>query len=266
MSNDVTISAVNNTLATDGGLSTTHINICKYKDPSVIVYIIDENTKFSGEPGPPGPAGPAGAIGPRGPSGNPGQPYVVGCSGGPAPPGCDKCETWINTYLINTPPAIKWCQPISQCDAIFFTWAYPAQISVGFTCQWLPSITSFSATLFTTDTTKYRTTQTILVNKNQTDFVNQHDNNTAYATGIVLYKQSGTNSFGFVEFPDESISRYAYKCYNITLQNVNMLQIWYNNCSNQVPIKVSIPFDPWNCPPPTPSVPLANCPGPRNCN
>jgi len=266
MSNDVVLSALNSQLLIpDGGLAVTNIKILKYDDMSV-AYVIDEYTKF-GEQGPPGPPGVTGEVGPRGPRGNPGRPYVIGCSGGtgPATDCCTKIERWISTYLINTPPAIQWCPPTSECDAIYFSWAYPSQISVGFAPGWLPYIQSFTAMLYTTDTTKNRTTQTMLVNANQNEFINQHDNTTPYATGIIFYKQAGTNSFGAAQFPNEPVSRYAYKCYNIQLQNVNMIQIWYSNLSTQPPAKIMIPFDPWICPPPVFSKPLTKCPVPKPC-
>lgn len=250
--NSVVLSALDSMLGLDGGICVSQIFILK-KNSSETAFIIDENTKF-GQTGPAGPTGPTGEVGPRGLIGNPGRPYMIGTTGGTQTGCCDKLNGWMNTYLIDTPPSFQYCPAVSQCDAVYFRWTYPTQINVGFVSSWLPKIQCFSALLF-------NNTTTTLINKNATEFVNNHDG-TRYATALVLFKETGTNSFDFVQFPDGNY-RYAYKIYNVTLQPTgNRLQIWYNNFSNQLPNKVCVPFDTWNCDPPVPCVPgtVGPCP------
>jgi len=236
MSGNVLLSALSSRFNADNGIAVTNIHILDSNDLTRTVFVIDQTTRF-GETGPTGSTGPTGATGAQGVQGNPGRPYTVGCTGGfgfnsPTIPG--GVNEWIQSYLIDTPPAIQWSPPISTPTSIYFSWLYPTQINVGFVSGWLPNIQSFTAVLNNTS---------ILVDADNTQFINNHDDS-EYASAIVLSNQAGTNGFETVTFPDEVTTQLAYVCYNVTLEpSGNTLQVWYSNYSNQIPNQVTIPFD-----------------------
>jgi len=232
------------TFTADKGISVTRIHILD-SNTFDTVFTIDQNTKF-GATGPAGPTGAKGETGARGIQGNPGRPYAVGTSGSTAASmfsynavqttsgASGDLNSWIQTYLVDQPPEIRWAPPKTTLRRIYFSWEYPNQINVGFTTNWLPHIESFTAELNGTE---------LIVNADTTEFINHRDNN-PYVTAIVLSNEPGTNGFYNVLFPQEVSSRRAYIYYNATVYpNGNMIQLWYSNHSSQIPNIVSIPFD-----------------------
>ena len=249
MSDNVILSVLDKsgvaTFTADKGISVTHIHILDYNTLDT-VFIIDQFTKF-GATGPTGPTGAKGETGARGIQGNPGRPYAVGTTAGFAAPSMfsydaaatvggagGELNSWIQTYLVDQPPEIRWAPPKTTAKRIYFSWEYPNQINVGFTSNWLPHIQSFTAELNGTE---------LIVDADTTEFINHRDNN-SYATALVLSNETGNNGFYDVLFPQEVCSRRAYIYYNATIYpNGNMIQLWYSNHSSQIPNIVSIPFD-----------------------
>ena len=98
---------------------------------------------------------------------------------------------WYNTYLVNQPPPVVFdpSSAIVTSSAIYFKFAYPNQISVGFTTDFLPKI-NYLASYYTNSTTPIQ--NAILTNASGVDYIRTTSLTQSVVQGIVLVKSSGT--------------------------------------------------------------------------
>ena len=177
-------------------------------NPSVILTVQEVTGR-----GPPGPAG-----GPPGPQGLPGP------QGPPGPGNMD----WINTYLINAPPAITFLPAVLQSTIVYIAWTNYNQINAGF-MGYLPVATSFRANVTSNDA--YTTGNVVVASPYNLDA--KGPNLPANGlSGVVLYQTGGVNEIANITFPNQ-VTRRSYRIFNVQLNNAgNTIVASYSNFFN----------------------------------
>ena len=179
-------------------------------------------TGATGEQGPTGftgPAGTASGTGATGPTGGGNQFYN---------------DAWIYTNLIGPPSSIMFTEVQSTTTAIYIPWNDPAQTPVGFTSNWLPTINTLTLN-FQADLAGIYSTINLLSTVS-TNYINYHNGNSSWMSGVVLSKQTGTNGLSTFTFPGDVSPRLAYIYYNTALSSLvaspsNLVYGWYANTS-----------------------------------
>ena len=162
-------------------------------------------------------------------------------------------DAWIQSNLINPPPAIVFGTPVSQSAEIYIPWTYPTQLNVGFQSSWVPVINSLNVILSTQLTSINPST---IISTLSTGMVNYH-NASNYITGAVLTNTIQATGVQLKTFPQDGLARRAFVYYAPTLINLNkdgQLIAWYNNYNEGCNIASTI-FSPFLAAGP-PSVPL----------
>ena len=137
-------------------------------------------------------------------------------------------DAWIQSNLINPPPAIVFGTPASQSSEIYVPWTYPTQINVGFQYSWVPVINSLNVLISTQLTSINPST---IISTLSTGYVNYH-NGLNYITGAVITNTVQATGIQLKTFPQDGIARYAFVFYSPTLSGLNkdgQLIAFYNN-------------------------------------
>jgi hypothetical protein len=137
-------------------------------------------------------------------------------------------DAWIQSNLINPPPAIVFGTPASQSSEIFVPWTYPTQLNVGFQNSWLPVINSLNVLISTQLTSINPST---IISTLSTGYVDYH-NGLNYITGAVITNTVQATGIQLKTFPQDGIPRYAFVFYSPTLSGLNkdgQLIAFYNN-------------------------------------
>jgi len=188
-----------------------------------------------------GKTGNTGTTGRTGPTGITG---TTGTTGATGPGNSVYNDNWIQTHLIDAPPAVNYGATSSPQGSgnIYIPWTYPNQINVGFMQTWLPVLLSFSASLdITTDTGQLSYP---ILSGETTLFIDPNDGVTVPVTGIVLTNDSNTNNGIYtVAFPGEANERQAYVYYDDNMPNLiagnNHISCYYSNYNNNVNISTT---------------------------
>ena len=211
--------------------------------------LVERITPSNGVTGPTGPAGSgssgAGALGATGATGATGAAGADGLMGPTGPAGSGGSgggeyanDVWMLNNLFGQPPPIQFGTPVSKSNTIYIPWSYPIQKRSGWIInQWLPSITTFTASI-TPGTGATGPSQVT------TDTPNKWINDNAGSTGatvLAIQKTNMTSSFANVTYTDASgvsHTAYAYQYYDPSLVSklgnkttANKITAYYSNLS-----------------------------------
>ena len=231
----------------DNPLASNYIIIEEYSGKSTVsMGLIDGLAPSNGVAGPTGPTGSgsagAGAAGATGATGAAGADGLMGPTGPAGSGGSGGGEyandVWMLNNLFGQPPPIQFGTPVSKSNTIYIPWSYPVQKRSGWIInQWLPSITTFNASITPgTGATGPSSVTTDTPNK----WINDNAGSTG-ATVLAIQKTNMTSSFANVTYMDASgvsYTGYAYQYYDPSLVSklgnkttANKITAYYSNLS-----------------------------------
>ena len=177
-------------------------------------------------------------IAERGPTGDTGRDGERGPTGESAMP-------WIQTNIIDSPPAATVGTVTNTSTDIYIPWTYPEQIYLNLINSWAPVINTFNADLYykSSSSASSYTKLSIVQNGTGQNYINDHTPGSQHITGIVLTNvASATRGVVNVQFPTDPTGtlRRAYRFYDASLTGMAgsasgtlpvyspYVEMWYN--------------------------------------
>ena len=159
--------------------------------------------------------------------------------GGGGGGGDTSANDWINTNIINPPPAIVFGTPVSTSTNIYIPWSYPSQINIGLLNVYVPAINTFSCNWSGNINGTVSRNNNILSNVSGSQNIKYTNlvQSTTFITGIVLTNTNANTGYQNIQFPQDTTGtlRWCYVVYSANFANLqtdtsnNLLTAWYSN-------------------------------------